>query len=361
MKILIFNPFGIGDVLFTTPLIRNLKENFKDASITYICNRRTEPLLKSNIFLNKVMVFEKDEWRALASKSKFQFLKKFFSFLSEIRREKFDVMFDLSMNSQYGFFFTMAGVRKRIGYNFKNRGRFLTHKLELTQGFGGCHVADHYLTLLRFLDITPKEYPLDLFLSEDSKKKALEILRANIPDKDSFLVAVCPGSGDSWQQTAYFKRWPQEYFLKVCERLQSEFGAKIILFGSKVEEPLCNFIYNGLPVKPLNLCGTIALEEFAGMLSFCKLVLTNDGGPFHMAQALHKKTVVFYGPVDERVYGPYPQQNANVVLFKKDLPCRPCYKKFKFPACPIDKKCLRDITPEEVIAATKKLLLSPEK
>ncbi|MDD5195785.1 MAG: glycosyltransferase family 9 protein, partial [Candidatus Omnitrophica bacterium] len=341
---------------FSTPLIRNLKENFKDAPLTYICNRRAESLVKDNIFLDKVLVFEKDEWRAQARQSKFEFLRKFFSFLGEVKREKFDVMFDLSMNSQYGFFFKMAGIPKRIGYNFKDRGRFLTHKLELTQGYSESHVTDYYLELLKFLNITPKKYPFDLFLKDDILKAAEELLRTNLLDKDSFLVAVCPGSGDSWQETAYFKRWPQEYFLEVCQWLQTGLGAKIILFGSKVEQSICDYIYNGLSDKPLNLCARVNLEEFAGLLSFSKLVLTNDGGPFHMAQALKKKTVVFYGPVDEKVYGAYPDRK-NITLFAGDLPCRPCYKGFKFPSCSLDKKCLRDITPQEVIPAIKQLII----
>jgi lipopolysaccharide heptosyltransferase II len=374
-KVLIFNPFGIGDVLFTTPLIRNLKNNLADVSISYLSNRRAYPLLKENKFLDKVIVFEKDEWRACARNSKWTFLKKFLSFLRDIRKEKFDLVFDLSFNSQYGFFMKIAGIRKRIGYNFKKRGRFLTGKIDIPFGYKDKHVARYYLDLLKFLDIVPQDYKFDLFLSEEKKQKAEEQLEKYGIRKNDVLVAVCPGAGDSWQETAYFKRWPKDYFLKLCKMMQEQLGAKVVLFGSKAENQLAEYIYNGVISakttwchsresgnpeleenhKPVNLCGKLSLEEFVGILSLCELVVANDGGAFHLAQALGKKIVVFFGPVDDKVYGCYPE-SSNCIVLGKVMECRPCYYKLKFQGCDYDKKCLRDISVEEAFAAVKQVL-----
>jgi lipopolysaccharide heptosyltransferase II len=354
-KILIFNPFGIGDVLFTTPMIRNLKTALKNTSISYICNRRVYPLLANNTYLDKVLVFEKDEWRAAARASKLKFLKKLFSFLNEIKKEKFDVVFDLSLNAQYGFFFMLAGIKMRIGHDFKKRGKFLTHKLPLPDGYSLKHVARHYLELLGFMDIRPIEYAFDLFTDAQTLEKAGEIVRSHAFSENGLVVGVCPGSGDSWRQTAYFKRWPQSYFLELCRMLQKELRAKIILFGSADENPLCEYIAGGLNSPALNLCGQLDLKEFTNFVSLCELLITNDGGPFHIAQALGKKTVVFFGPVDERVYGAYPDAGSVTVL-TSSISCRPCYKRFKFPACTLDKKCLRDIPVEKVFLIVKNIL-----
>jgi lipopolysaccharide heptosyltransferase II len=354
-KILIFNPFGIGDVLFTTPIIRSLKNNLKDISISYLCNRRTYPLLKNNIFLDKVLIFEKDEWRVLAKHSKRKFIKEIINFFRRIKKDKFDIIFDLSLNSSYGFFFKMLGIKKRIGFNFKNRGRFLTHKIELPFGYKDKHVSRYYLELIKFVDIYPYEYKFDLFLSKEALRKAEKMLSILGLKKDDSIIGVCPGSGDSWQNTAYFKRWPKENFLKLCSILQEEFNVNIILFGSKIEKDLCDYIYEGMKKKPINLCGKINLEEFCAMVSFCKVIITNDGGPFHIAQALEKKVLVFFGPVDERVYGAYPT-DKNCIVLKKDLSCRPCYKEFKFKGCSFDKRCLRDIKVEEVMLSFKKII-----
>ena len=355
MKILIFNPFGIGDVLFTSPMVRNIKDNFPEAQVHYLCNRRVYPLLKNNKLLGKVLIFEKDEWRNLAKNSKWKFLKHAFSFFNSIRREKYDVLFDLSLNSQYGFFFKMTGIKKRIGYNYKNRGRFLTHKVDLSQGYAEKHVARQHLDLLKFLDIEPKDYKFDLFLPSDAIKKVEGVLWSNSLSKYDFLVGVCPGSGDSWRETAYYRRWPKENFVKICKWLTQAHDARIVLFGSKSEEDICKYIYDNLETKPVNLCGKISLEEFCCVVSMCRLIITNDGGPLHIGRALDRKVLIFRGPVNEEVYGCYPNDEDCIVL-KKDLDCSPCYKGFKFPECKIDKKCLRDIRPEEAVLAIKKLL-----
>ena len=355
-KILIFNPFGIGDVLFTTPLIRNLKENIEAVSITYLCNRRVEPLLKSNPYLDNVFVFEKDEWKKLAKESRFDFLTYLVSFFCKIRKEHFDMVFDLSLNSRYGFFLMLAGISKRIGFNFKNRGRFLTQKIDIQDGYSNQHVAHYYLNLLKFLEITPKEYKFDLTISEENLAKAKEILGNVSFSEAKHLVAVCPGSGDSWGGTAYYKRWPPEYFLKLCQDLQEELGVQIILLGSQAETDICEYVHTNLKAKALNLCAKISLEESCALISLCKLLITNDGGPFHIAQALGKKAIVLYGPVNEKVYGPYPNAE-NSIIFTADVSCRPCYKAFKFKGCPYDKKCLRDIKVEEVFSAAKKILI----
>jgi heptosyltransferase-2 len=307
--------------------------------------------------LDKVTVFEKDEWRQIGRKSKVELVKRFFAFKKEIQDDKFDIVFDLSLNSLYGFFFKIAKIPVRIGFNFKNRGKQLTHKIDLPQGFSNKHVARYYLDLISFLDIQPLDYKYDLFIPNQGIEEAERIFRNYQLDKSSLLVGVCPAAGDSWGKTAYFRRWPKDNFVNLCERLTQDLGAKIILFGSKNEDDVCQYIDNQLREKSLNLCGRLSLENFIAMLSKCKLVITNDGGPFHIVQALDKKAIGFIGPVDEKVYGTYPDK-GNYVIFTKDVECRPCYKGFKFPKCKFDKRCLRQISVEEVFAAAKSLIAS---
>ncbi|RKY34835.1 MAG: hypothetical protein DRP69_03625, partial [Candidatus Duberdicusella sinuisediminis] len=81
-------------------------------------------------------------------------------------------------------------------------------------------------------------------------------------------------------------------------------------------------------------------------------------GLLKVANALNKKIVAIFGPVSEKVYGLYPFKPSQHIILKKDLPCRPCYKKFRLPECPYDIACLREITVEEVFSAVSKLISS---
>ena len=118
MRILIINPFGIGDVLFSTPLISNLKAADPEGYIGYICNIRAKDAIYNNPGLNEIFVFEKDEYRNLWKQSKVKCIKKFIAFLFKIKSRRFDVAIDLSLGHQYSLFLWLIGVRKRIGYNY---------------------------------------------------------------------------------------------------------------------------------------------------------------------------------------------------------------------------------------------------
>ncbi len=355
MRILIVNPFGIGDVLFTTPLLRNLKKNFPDASLWFICNKRVYPFLRSNPFCDRVIIFEKDEWRDLGKRSGIALARELFSLFKVIRNERFDMAFDLSLNLQYGFFLALCAIRTRIGFDYRGRGRFLTVKHALPCGYKDRHVARQILDLLPGIGVSPKDFPLDIFVDQKWVEPAREIFAKEKISHTRPLIAVCPGSGDSWGETAYFKRWPKEYFVALCDMLSRQLKARVILFGSAGEASLAGFVENRAETDIINLCGKMTLTDFVGALKLCDLLITNDGGPFHIGQSLGLKTIGLFGPVDEKVYGAYPEKQETVVLTSQ-VDCRPCYRSFKFNGCTYDKKCLRQILPEQVMDKVRAVL-----
>jgi ADP-heptose:LPS heptosyltransferase len=107
--------------------------------------------------------------------------------------------------------------------------------------------------------------------------------------------------------------------------------------------------------KAIMSCGKTNLRNFLGLINRCRLIITNDGGPLHMAVGMGVNTVSIFGPVDEKIYGPYPSSSNHVVISKTDMKCRPCYKKFKHNVCR-ERPCLNSIGHEEVLQAVKCLL-----
>ena len=102
-KILIINIFGIGDVLFTTPLVANLKAQFPKARIGYVCNERSLAVLKNNPHIEKIFIYSRDEWVGVYRKSIFAYFNKLRHFIKSIRQEGYDVVFDLSLSGFMGF------------------------------------------------------------------------------------------------------------------------------------------------------------------------------------------------------------------------------------------------------------------
>jgi lipopolysaccharide heptosyltransferase II len=352
-KILLINPFGIGDVLFTTPIIHTLKDAFPAIKIGYLCNRRTEPILRNNPFLDYIFVYERDEFKGLRKKSFFLWLKKMVSFLNSIKKEHFDLSLDFSLNTQYGFFARWAGIRSRIGYDFKKRGWFLTKRISLS-GYSQKHIVEYYADLLKYLGLDLKYSNLELYVTEEDKKYIQNILAGEGIKEGGSLIGIFPGAGRSWGREAKLKHWPAENFAKLADKIVENYQAKIIIMGDFFEDKLAKEVTSHMHSKAIDFTGKTTIGQLAGLLSKMRLVITNDGGPLHMAVAMGVKTVSIFGPVNEKVYGPYPPSPEHIVI-KKDISCRPCYQQFRMPECKRNRECLINISVDEVCEAIRRL------
>jgi len=354
-KILIINPFGIGDILFTTPAVRAIKDNYPDSIIGYWCNERAEPILKDNPCINKLFALSRGDIKKLYRKSRWNGIIGFWHLLCRLKKEKFEVALDFSLDHRYSLIAKFVGVKKRIGFNYKNRGRFLTDKIEI-DGYSHKHVVEYYLDLLKVLDIIPRSQNLELFILESSKIQARDILRGfGISEKD-LVIGITPGAGASWGKDASLKHWPALKFGQLADRLINDFGAKIIILGDESEKPIADTITRNMYNKPIDLVGKVSLEGLSAVINNLRILIANDGGPLHMAVALGKKTVSFFGPVDSKVYGPYPPDETRHIVLRKNLECSPCYVKFRLLGCKKNKECLETIDVALALDAVTKLL-----
>lgn len=349
-RILIVNPFGIGDVLFTTPVIHNLRRVYPDARIVYIANRRASQFLKNNPHLNDVIVYERDEFNAVYRRNPLEFYTRWYQLVRSIKDQQFDLFFDFTANSTFSTIAAIARIPVRVGYNYRGRGRALTHKIELT-GFSGRHVVQHHLDLLKLAGIVPDKVPLDLHLTAEDKQWADNWLAQHTIDRSKPIIAVVPGGGQSWGNAAHLKRWPPEKFAALVDKMIAQYKATVILCGDVREEQLCNEVAR-LAHFPIHVAaGQTSLTQMAALFKQCRLAIVNDGGPLHIAVAAGVKTVGIFGPVDDVVYGPYPR-GAHVVA-KAGLSCQPCYRNFRMSNCS-HISCLKQLSVEDVYQSVQK-------
>ena len=352
-RILIINPFGMGDVLFCTPLIRNLRFYYPDAFIAVAVQKKVVPVLENNPYINKIIPFSRGDFKVLSRKSKAKALRLLLKTITEVFRHKFDLYFDLSLEHRYSLLLKFFGVRPRIGYNYKNRGRFLTHRIDI-EGYRDKHVVEYHLELLRFLALKPRFWNLELFLRQDQKDWAKNFLRQGGIKEGDLLIGIAPFGGETFGRQAEIKHWPIENYAKTSDLLIDRLNAKIVvLVGSKEKENL-NHLFSMMRNKAVDTIEA-SIMQLASIISNCRLVISNDTGPLRFANALNIPTISLFGPVDERVYGPYPPGPKHVVL-KKDFDCRPCYQYFRVPECRYDRRCLRAITAQEVFQEAERLL-----
>jgi len=354
-KFLIINPFGIGDCLFTTPVVNALKKRYPGCFVGYWCNERVGELLKKSIGVDKIFPLSRGDIKRVYKG--FKRVTALVSLIQQIKRERFDVAFDYSLDSRYGLWSKLAGIKKRIGFDYKGRGRFLTDKVSL-DGYSNKHAVEYYLELLKFMDPlephgrSPLKVTYQLTVSKENSALAKKILAESGIKSSDTVIGIAMGGGASWGRDAIYKQWPAERFGELAHRIMKETGARVVLLGSADEKRLVEIA--SARNDGVDLTGKLNLEELAAVMKELKLLVCNDGGPLHMAVALGVSTVSIFGPVDEKVYGPYPPDEKHIVV-KKDMPCRPCYKNFRFNGCANNRR-LEDISVDDVFEKVKKIL-----
>jgi lipopolysaccharide heptosyltransferase II len=354
-KILIINPFGIGDVLFTTPVIKAIKDSLPNATISYWCNERVKPVLENNKNIDKVFALSRGDIKKIYSRSKLEGVYKSFSLLQSIKKEKFELAFDFSLDHRYSLLSKFIGIKKRIGFNYKNRGMFLTDKIDI-DGYNNKYVVEYYLDLLKFINIKPKIYDLDLSVSEHSKTKSKNILdKLGVNDND-LLIGIAPGAGASWGKDACLKHWTASKFVELADKIIKDYNAKILILGDESERYIADTIVKETSEELIDLVGKTSLEELISIISNIDILIANDGGTLHIAVALGKKTISFFGPVDPKVYGPYPPDEKRHIVLKKTLECSPCYRNFRLTKCQKNRACLEEISVEQALDALSTLL-----
>jgi heptosyltransferase-2 len=158
------------------------------------------------------------------------------------------------------------------------------------------------------------------------------------------------------------KRWPEERFIEAAIRIQKQTRCRWLIFGLKTErEPAMRIAANiyratedlfgpdEVEKNPhvLNLAGKTNLVELCAALKFCRVLLTNDSGPMHVAAALGTPVVVPFGSTSPELTGPGLPGDSRHQLLRAQAPCSPCFLR----ECPIDFRCMKDISVEAVVRA----------
>ena len=349
-RVLIIHPFGLGDALFMSPVIRSLKEN-GTKQIDLLLGSRTRELFEHNPHVNQI--FEWDKSPVLEIQEKWNRFKKLAKLFWVLWNRHYQIVIDFSPSAQYAFLsWILFWIPIRIGFNFKGHGIFLTHKVELPDGYARKSVVEYYLELLSFLGVVPQRKQPELFLTDEDEKEAERILEELGIDASRGILAVAPGGGESWGKDARLKRWPVEYFAKLIRDLCQSYPSHIehiLILGGQNEYALGSQLleaFKGLPAH--NLCGKTAIRVSAAMVRKASCFIGNDGGLVHMAHVLGAPLIAIYGPVDPVVYGPYPADSKALLITRTGPACRPCYQRFRYQAECAGVECLRELTADHV-------------
>lgn len=330
-------------MIHALPVVRLLKRHDPTHQIFWWLNSNLLPLLENDPDLNGLFLFPRQRAGSLA------FWPEFIRTLRNIRRERFDCVVDLQGLARSGVMAWLANAQTSIGLDNEREG-----SREGAQAFydrltprapGGTHAVDRYLRVL-----TAFGSPVDqdfVWLPERSEVSAKIDSQWNVRAQP--WIALVPGA--RWDS----KRWPAKYFAEVVRRLAArEPALKFAVLGSREDQLLAAEIVRADAQRCVDFTGKTSLPELIEWIRLCRLVITNDTGPMHIAAAARRPMVAVFGPTDPASTGPYGYLKD--VLQTSGLSCVPCQKSSCGYRDPL--ACLHAITPNRVIeAAWSKLSL----
>lgn len=329
----------------TIPALRELRRIFPDARIALHTRAWAEGIFRDADFIDEIVAFDK-------SRSK---IKDAFGQAGELRRHGFDLAVLFTNSFETALVAKLAKIPRRFGYVKEGRRFLLTDALEIPVWKNDRHEIFYYLELVAAIEkeyfgtesVFTHEPRVDLAVSAERRRAAREMLAEAGVDPGKTTIALGAGSTNSRA-----KRWPAEYYARLNDLLQTELGANVLLVGARDEGEVAAEVFEKAEKKPFVLTGRTNLAEAVAVLSEVDLLVSNDMGLAHIAPAVGTKTLVVFGPTNEKTTRPVGSE-----IIRRTPDCAPCMLR----DCPIDHRCMTEISPAAVFARAEKIIsLKPD-
>lgn len=328
-KILIIRTDRLGDVILSTPVIRNLRLAFPNAYIAFLCRPYTKEVLAGNPYLDEVIVYDKyDKQRSLFSSLRFCFY---------LRKNKFDWAIILHPTNRAHLLTFFAGIPFRAGWD-KKMGFLLSKKIPHYKQKGEKHELEYTLDILRALEIPVKDKSLYFPLKKDKEALVEKLLIEHGLEKDDVFLVFHPSA------SCVSKRWPVNYFSSLVKLFKKEGISKIVVVTSRQETVNAGGLIKDHP-DLIDLRGKLDISGLGALIKRAALFVSNDSGPVHIAASLGVPVISIFGRNKPGLaptrWGPL---GKDCFYLHKDTGCKKCFAH----NCQKGFLCLKAVKPQEV-------------
>jgi lipopolysaccharide heptosyltransferase II len=327
-RILIRSSNWLGDAVMSVPAVRAMKKGRPDVHVTIAAPDKIAPMWK--------LIPEVDAVIPLPNGS-------LVAVVRQLRQEMpFDVAILFPNSLRVALETWSSGISRRVGYRGHWRSWVMNQIVREPRKPGP---PEHHS--LRFLRIAREcgaeasnmEVPN---LNQTSKIQPSQ--GYGLAGKHQTLIGLCPGA-----EYGPAKRWLSERFAEAAAKISAHSSAQWILFGTKNDAAIGEQIAAAIGDHCVNRIAQTTLDQLIDELQQCRLLLTNDTGTMHLAALLGVPVVAVFGSTEPRLTGPLG--NGHIVL-RRHVECSPCFLR----ECPIDFRCMKAVSSDEVADAVLSLL-----
>lgn len=348
-RILVIQRDFLGDVLFTTPMLRALRARYPEARIDVLVRPHGQEALAGNPHVDAVHV----EGTALTRRDRLGEYVGFWRLALRLRRQRYDLVFDLTKGKAFAhaLLTALTGAPIRVGIQTWERAGFvwrhgfpLCHNVEVPTR-PNQHLIDYFLDTVRILGAEAKDRRMELQFDDSDRAHVADVLHALGAAEHRPLVVIHPGANRLQNRMA------PDRVARLCADLWMRHRARVILIGVPAERSRLEGIAAQIPDPRPSLVVDLSLRQLAALLERCDLFLSGDSGPLRIADIAGAPMVSWFGsanPANTRPLG-----DACLVL-TPPLTCCPCYEftvqaERAFERCPV--RCIDLIPLEEILSA----------
>lgn len=343
MKIAVFLPNWIGDVVMATPALRALRMHYVDAEIVAIHRPYVAEVLAGLDLVNRSIDWDpKDEEKST----------KGVGLARKLRAEKFDIALLLPNSVRSAWMAYLSGAKRRVGFKRDLRSWLLTDSLEPKPKSEPHPVLDEYLRLTEHLGCRTRSKMMELATSPDDVTRLREFF---FRERDGLPLNgfVCLNPGGAFGAA---KHWPTEYFARLARQIAEGTGKTVLVLCGPAERLEAARIAKQAAHREVfslaNEEPSIGLTKAA--VRYSRLLVTTDSGPRHFAPPFGIPVVTLFGPTHIE----WSETNyAKAIHIQRDVDCGPCQER----VCPLQHhKCMKELNVETVYAAALTLLRQNE-
>ncbi|MFW6108603.1 MAG: glycosyltransferase family 9 protein [bacterium] len=339
---------ALGDVINTLPALTALRWARPEAHLTWIVEPASAGVLRDHPLLDDVVVADRKRWsKALRQARSLRAVAgEMGEFSRRLRDAGFAAAIDFQGNLRSGVVTYLTRAPLRVGLGRRD-GKEMTHLFtnrHVPLPPEPLHRVERSLHVLECLGIDTADAEPVLPV-RDADRERVDALLAECGLACGAFATIHAGVSAFGR----YKQWPNDRWAAVVSRLRDELGLCVVLTRGPADaeaegaEAIARRAAADALVAPL-----LSLGELAELCRRCRVFLSVDTGPMHLASAAGAPVIALFGPKDPRLYGPYFGSSA---IVEKDLECRPCRKR----SCD-DPRCMLAIQPGDVMDAVRRLM-----
>lgn len=333
-RIVVLKPGPIGDFLHSLPAVEAIRAAFPESRISVVTGPENGDLVEAHPGVDERIYIPAHLFRGDVCG--------LLRFIRQVRATRADLFVDLKSNARSVLLGSLSGA-----------GRVLRYRKQRPVGPGKrrLHAVENLLETVVPVTGPVSSPDFRVYLRKEDDEAAEAYCRsigvgATACDGSGPLVAFNPNVSIPGSS----RHWPPDYFTRLGDRVAGELGATVVLIGGPGDRAYCDSIAASMARKPAVSAGVLTLGQTGALLRRCRVLVTGDTGPMHLAAAVGTKTIALFGSMDHRRAGPYGDGH---VVIRKELWCAPCEKKI----CPLGTtQCMKDITVDEVFEEVRTIL-----